>query len=116
MAQGNAWVLIPDNDKNNLVPQKLAEKWNFTEQVDGQDEPQFFHPTWVEASTRLRTLYGDIRNLTHNGTDYIMCEYELSYINGEIASVVALQTGTPGDPAYFILTNSEAIQMLSEAN
>jgi hypothetical protein len=118
MANGNAFILIKESSKNDQIPLKLKTKWDFTETIfnDAGDIIQEIdvHPTWVELASRLRSQYGDIRNLTLNGVEYILIELELSFVKGEIESVQELQNDISGDYNFTILTITEAISVLSD--
>ena len=118
MAQGNVYLLIPKTEKDNAVPLKLKEKWQFKEPVidekgivTGEVE---IHPSWLKAANKLRSNFGDIRELTYQGTQFLLIELELSFLDGEVAEVQKLQSNQAGKKAWYrILTNSEAKQLLS---
>lgn len=119
MAQGNIYLLVPKAEKDNAVPLKLKEKWKFKEpttdpqtgEVTGEIE---IHPSWLKAANKLRSNFGDIREVTYGGTDFLLIELELSFIDGEVAEVQKLQINQPAKKAHFrILTNTEAKELLA---
>lgn len=118
MAQGNVYLLIPKSEKYNAVPLKLKEKWQFKEPVTDEKgivtEEVEIHPSWLKAANKLRSDFGDIRELTYQGTQFLLIELELSFLDGEVAEVQKLQSNQAGKKAWYrILTNSEAKQLLS---
>lgn len=119
MAQGNLYLLIPDNEKENQVPAKLRDKWQFTEAVlDEQGQPTgqttIVHPSWLGAANRLRKNFGVVRDVTYSGKAFKLIELELSFIDGEVQEVQKLQSNQPGrQQDYQILTNSEAQDLLA---
>jgi len=119
MAQGNVWVLIEKTSKNALVPVKLKNKWKFKEQVIDEDTGQVIneidlHPSWLQAANRLRADFGDVRELSLEGKDYILIELELSWQDGEIDEVIKLQSNR--NKNFQLYTNSEAIALLNGAS
>ena len=111
--------MVPKLEKDNLVPTKLKEKWDFKEpELDGQGDPTGnaiqINPSWLKAANKLKADFGEIREITYNSIDYLLIELELSYIDGEVGEVLKLQSNTPAKKAnYRILTNSEAKELLA---
>ena len=119
MAQGNVWVLIEKTSKDALVPVKLKNKWKFKEQVIDEDTGQVIneidlHPSWLQAANKLRADFGDVRELSIEGKDYILIELELSWQDGEIDEVIKLQSNR--NKNFQLYTNSEAIALLNGAS
>ena len=119
MAQGNVWVLIEKTSKDALVPVKLKNKWKFKDQVIDEDTGQVIneidlHPSWLQAANRLRADFGDVRELSPEGKDYIIIELELSWQDGEIDEVIKLQSNR--NKNFQLYTNSEAIALLNGAS
>ena len=46
------------------------------------------------------------------GKPFILIELELSFVEGEVAEVLKLQSNKPGEYKYTILTNTEAVEAL----
>lgn len=119
MAQGNCYLLIPALEKENAVPLKLKEKWQFKEPVIDPETGEVtgkieIHPSWLKAANKLRSNFGDIREVSYAGVDYLLIEMELSFIDGEVAEVQKLQSNQVGKRAHYrILTNSEAKDFLA---
>jgi len=119
MAQGNVWVLIEKTSRDALVPVKLKNKWKFKDQVIDEDTGQIIneidlHPSWLQAANRLRADFGDVRELSLEGKDYILIELELSWQDGEIDDVIKLQSNR--NKNFQLYTNSEAIALLNGAS
>lgn len=119
--RGNCYILVPDTEVNELVPNKLSDKWGFTQPVtdaDGNptDVTAPLHPTWLEAATLLRSYFGDPVDVTYQGNQYTMMEFELSFVNGEIAEVVNLQSDVAGNYDFTIYTASEADEIIKGAD
>jgi len=117
MAQGNVWILIESDSKDNPVPVKLKNKWKFTEPIVDADTGQEIgseeiHPSWLTAANRLRQQFGDVREVSIDGKEHILVEMELSFVEGEIEEVQKLQSNTLGNYNFTIYTNSEAIALL----
>jgi hypothetical protein len=117
MAQGNVWILIESDSKDNPVPVKLKNKWKFTEPILDADTGQQIgieeiHPSWLGAANRLRQQFGDVREVGIEGKEYILVEMELSFVEGEVEEVQKLQSNRPGNYNFTIYTNSEAIALL----
>ena len=111
--QGNCYILIPDAEKNNPIPVKLKDKWQFTDPGPKPDDPPVVvHPSWLGAANRLKNQFGEVRELTLEGKPFILIELELSFVEGEVAEVLKLQSNKPGDYKYTILTNTEAVEVL----
>lgn len=122
MAQGNAYLLVPKAEKDSQVPLKLKEKWRFKEpviddktgEVTGEVE---IHPSWLKAANKLKSNFGEIREINYQGTEFLLIELELSFINGEVVEVQKLQSNQAGKRAWYrILTNSEARAFLDGAD
>lgn len=116
MAQGNIYLLVPEGEKNNTVPLKLKEKWKFKEQPEGQPEaePVLINPSWLKAANKLKGNFGEIRQVTYGGAQFLLIELELSFLNGEVTEVQKLQSNQAGKKAHYrILTNSEAKALLA---
>lgn len=118
MAQGNCYLLVPDAEKNNPVPLKLKEKWNFKETTtDGEGNPTgetVIHPSWLGAGNRLKSDFGEIRPITYGGQQFQLIEMELSLIDGEVAEVQKLQSQQASKKAWYrILTNDEAKRLIA---
>lgn len=112
--QGNCYILVPEGEKNNPVPVKLKNKWQFTDPGANTDDPPVeVHPSWLGAANRLKSYFGDVREVTVEGKPFILIELELSFVEGEVAEVLKLQSSKPGEYKYTILTNSEAVELLS---
>lgn len=112
--QGNCYILIPEGEKNNPVPVKLKNKWQFTDPGANPDDPPVeVHPSWLGAANRLKSYFGDVREVTVEGKPFILIELELSFVEGEVAEVLKLQSSKPGEYKYTILTSSEAVELLS---
>lgn len=112
--QGNCYILVPEGEKNNPVPLKLKNKWQFTDPGANTDDPPVeVHPSWLGAANRLKSYFGDVREVTVEGKPFILIELELSFVEGEVAEVLKLQSSKPGEYKYTILTNSEAVELLS---
>jgi len=120
---------VPEDKVNELVPDKLSDKWGFTQPVtdadsrwvtdaDGNptDVTAPLHPTWLEAATLLRSYFGDPVDVTYQGNQYTMMEFELSFVNGEIAEVVNLQSEVAGNYDFTIYTASEADEIIKGAD
>ena len=119
MAQGNIYLLVPAPEKNNAVPLKLKNKWKFkdpvtdpeTGEVTGEVE---IHPSWLKAANRLKSNFGEIRERTYNGQQFLLIELELSWIDGEMAEVEKLQSQQAAKKGHYrFLTNSEAKDFLA---
>lgn len=116
--RGNTFILVPVDEKNNNVPTKLKDKWKFTEPVPNENgelagETTVIHPSWLAAANKLKRFFGVVRELTDHpylDGDYMLVEFELSHIDGEIQAVEALQSGSSNK--YQILTVSEAKRLL----
>lgn len=118
MAQGNVYLLIPKAEKDNAVPLKLKEKWQFKEPVTDEKgivTGEFeIHPSWLKAANRLRYNFGDIRETTYNGQQFVLIELELSWIDGEVAEVEKLQSNQANKKGHYrFLTNTEAKDFLA---
>lgn len=114
MAQGNCFILIPEAEKNNAVPVKLKDKWQFTEPDEVTGEPVAINPSWLKAANKLKGNFGEIRPVTYGGQNFILIELELSFIDGEVAEVVKLQSNQVAKKAHYrILTNDEAKRLLA---
>ena len=112
--QGNCYILIPDAEKNNPVPVKLKDKWQFADPGPKPDDPPVVvHPSWIGAANRLKNQFGEVRELTLEGKPFILIELELSFVEGDVAEVLKLQSNKPGEYKYTILTNTEAVEVLS---
>ena len=115
--QGNCYILVPDAEKNNPVPVKLKNKWAFKDPVTDANGIQAgevdVHPSWLGAANRLKQYFGDIRELSIDGKPFTLIELELSFIEGEVAEVLKLQSNKPRDYKYYILTATEAQELLS---
>lgn len=116
--QGNVYVIVPSDHYDSLVPQPLSDLFGFYG-FESYDEfgnpigdPIPIHPTWAQAAERLTPIFGEPIYITYNSADYMIMELELSHINGEAASVVALQSAEK--PAWFkFATNTEAIKLIN---
>ena len=106
--------MVPEGEKNNQVPLKLKNKWRFTDPgANPNDPPVEVHPSWLGAANRLKNYFGDVREVTVEGKPFILIELELSFVEGEVAEVLKLQSSKPGEYKYTILTNSEAVELLA---
>ena len=118
MAQGNIYLLVPKIEKDNPVPLKLKDKWQFKETPIDQNgeptgEPIIIHPSWLKAANRLKTDFGEIIEITYNAQQFLVIELELSFIDGEVAEVQKLQSNQVAKKAWYrILTNDEAKRLI----
>ena len=117
MARGNIYLLVPDAEKNNPVPTKLKERWKFKDQqaneATGETTEVDVHPSWIGAGNRLKQHFGEVRTLTFQGQNYILIEMELSFVDGEVDAVRALQSNQTGKKYWYrMLTNTEAQDIL----
>ncbi len=95
-------------NRNTLQVTKVIDEKGI---VTGEVE---IHPSWLKAANKLRSNFGDIRELTYQGTQFLLIELDLSFLDGEVAEVQKLQSNQAGKKAWYrILTNSEAKQLLS---
>ena len=115
MAQGNLYLLVPTAEKDNQVPAKLRDKWQFQEPVldpntgEPTGETITVHPSWLGAANRLRKQFGVVRELTYNNEGFQLIELELSWVDGEVQEVEKLQSQQAAKRAHYrMLTNTEA--------
>lgn len=109
-------MLVPKAEKDNAVPTKLKDKWGFKESPENnpEGEPVVIHPSWLKAANKLKSNFGEIREITYGGQDFLLIELELSFIDGEVQEVQKLQSQQAAKKAHYrILTNEEAKRIIA---
>ena len=108
--RGNVYISIPTADIANALPSVIT-RYDWTESTyndEGEVEStSTIHPTWAQYGEKYKGQFGAPVIVNTNDAEYTLYEIEVSWLDSETSSLVALGAGKSA-PDYTLYNATEA--------
>ena len=108
--RGNVYISIPTADIDNALPLSIT-RYDWTESTYDEEgevvSTTTIHPTWAQYGEKYKGQFGAPVIVNTNDAEYTLYEIEVSWLDSETSSLVALGAGKSA-PDYTLYNATEA--------
>ena len=111
--RGNVYICLNTSTYNSKIPKELLASCGIpTFDEEGVLE-EVIHPTFKELGAYNLQKFGSVPKIKIGSSNYYIIELELSWLNGEISSLIKLGKGL-SFPKNALMNSSEAKEFIKD--